>query len=137
MTIIEYTPQNLTGRIQHRKRIQRMTDGIMPRNTAWVMLIACVLVVAFFLGSCIIWWNAGAIAEGYDWNTYVRVTVSDDSGLCVRRGPGTEYYASSLIGNGYELILKDTRPGWALVASPKYPDTPLGWVCSDYLEVVR
>lgn len=137
MTIIEYTPQNLTGRIQHRKRIQRMTDGIMPRNTAWAMLTVCVLVIAFFLGSCIVWWNAGAVAEEYDWNVYVRVAISDDSGLWVRRGPGTEYYASYLIGNGFALILKDTRPGWALVASPNYPDEPLGWVCSDYLEVVR
>lgn len=136
MTIIEYTPQNLTGRIQHRKRIQRMTDGIMPRNTAWAMLTVCVLVLAFFLGSCIIWWNAGAVAEGYDWNTYVRV-VHAENGLWVRTGPGTECGKCCMLGEGGKMLLKDTRPGWALVATPEYPDRLIGWVCSDYLEVIR
>lgn len=136
MTIIEYTPQNLEWKIRHRRRIRHMTDGIMPRNMEYAMLIATVLVVVFFVFSCAIWWN-GALAEGYDYTTYVRVTVDADSGLWVRQGPGTECHASYMLGNGAMLALKDTRPGWALVAWPKYPDTPLGWVCSDYLEVLR
>lgn len=137
MTIIELEPRTAANVYRHKRQIRRMAEDIMPRNTAWVMLIACVLVVSFMVFAGWVWWNGGAVAESCDYNTYVRVTVSDGSGLCVRRGPGTGYYASFLIGNGYELILKDTRPGWALVASPKYPDTPLGWVCSDYLEVIR
>lgn len=135
MTIIEYTPQNLSWRMQHRKKIRRMTDGIMPRNVERAILIAAVLTTIFFTFCIAVWWNEGAIAE--DYNTYVRVTVSEDSGLWVRRGPGTDYYAAYMIGNGFELVLKDTRPGWALVASTKYPDAPLGWVCSDYLEVLH
>lgn len=136
MTIIEYTPQNLSWRIQHKRKIRRMVDGIMPRNFERVILALAALCVIFFAFCIAVWWNEGAMAEEYDYNTYVRV-VNAENGLRVRRGPGTDYYAAYMIGNGFELVLKDTRPGWALVASAKYPDKPFGWVCSDYLEVLH
>lgn len=136
MTIIEYTPHNLTERIQHRKKIRRMTDGLIPRNLEWAMLITLILVIAFFTLCIAVWWTEGAIAEGYDYNTYVRV-VNAANGLWVRTGPGTEHTKSCMLGEGGKWLLKDTRPGWALLASVKYPDRLIGWVCSDYLEAIR
>lgn len=136
MTIIELEPRTAASVYRHKRQIRRMTEGIMPRNTSWAMLITCVLVVMFVAFTGWVWWSDGAVAEGYDYNTYVRV-VNAENGLWVRTGPGTEYGKCCMLGEGGKMLLKDTRPGWALVATPEYPDRLIGWVCSDYLEVVR
>lgn len=61
------------------------------------------------------------------------VNVHPDSRLNVRTGPGTEYRASAGLSAGAEIHILQERDGWALIAWPKYPDHPLGWVSTEYV----
>ena len=62
------------------------------------------------------------------------VRVHQESRLNVRTGPGTEHRASAGLSNGAKLHILQEQDGWALVAWPKYPDHPMGWVSLDYLQ---
>lgn len=132
MNVIEYMPRTGLAIARHRRKIRRMADGVMPRNTLPALLIAAVAVLAAFCMALMAWWNAGAVAE-----TYARVTVSAGSGLNVRKGPGAGYESRWQLASGAKVLLLDSQSGWALVAWPKYPEAPLGWVSIDYIEVVR
>lgn len=132
MTIIEYTPHSFGARIQHKREIRRMTDGVMPRNTTPALLAVFVAVAILFTLALCGWWNAGAVAE-----TYAQVSVNPESGLNLRQGPGMEYQICGQLANETRLLILDIQNGWVLVAWPKYPEHPMGWVCGDYLEVLR
>lgn len=133
MTIIEYTPRTFGARMQHRREIRRMTDGVMPRNTTPALLAVFVAVTILFTLALCAWWSAGAAAEEY---TFAAVTGAPN-GLWVRQGPGVEYPTQYLLANGARLVLHDTQSGFALVAWPNRPTATIGWVSVDYLEVVR
>ena len=62
------------------------------------------------------------------------VRVHPDSRLNVRIGPGTEHRTTAGLANGAQLHVLQEQDGWALVAWPKYPEQPLGWVSMDYLQ---
>lgn len=96
----------------------RMTDKAL-------FAIKLVFVLAVIAGMCAI------AANGYACCATVR--VHEDSSLNVRRGPGTEYKADSGLANGAKLHIVREVNGWALVAWPKYPGRPFGWVSVDYL----
>lgn len=125
----EWRPMNAR---QHSRRNRAALRDVQPRNFTPVTLICFLLVVAISAWAVFAWWNAGAVAE-----TYARVAVAPDSGLNVRQGPGMEYQACGRLANGIRLLMLDIQNGWVLVAWPKYPEHPMGWVCGAYLEVLR
>lgn len=69
--------------------------------------------------------NAEAIRE---------VDVHPDSALNVRVGADAEYKSISKLADGAKVLVLEEHKGWALVAWPRYPDNPLGWVSTDYLK---
>lgn len=89
--------------------------------------IKCIVTAAIIAAVCTIASNSLACCAV--------VRVHDDSRLNVRNGPGTEYRVSAGMANGAELHLISVQDGWALVAWPRYPDHPLGWVSTDYLSI--
>lgn len=125
----EWRPMNAR---QHSRRNRAALRDVQPRNFAPATLICLLLVVAISTWAVCAWWNAGAVAE-----TYAKVVVAPDSGLNVRQGPGMEYQACGRLANGIRLLMLDIQDGWVLVAWPKYPAHPIGWVCGAYLEVLR
>lgn len=64
----------------------------------------------------------------------MRVDVHSESVLRVRVGPGTEYESRWALSDGATVQVLQTANGWSQIAWPSYPETPIGWVCSDYLK---
>ena len=99
--------------------------SVCGMNDKALFTIKLLFTLAVIVGLCAI---ASARAE------ILTVNVHEDSSLRVRKGPGTEYQSNWSISPGAEVVVIRQEANWALVAWPKYPDDPFGWVCGDYLK---
>ena len=93
----------------------------------WLMAALLGVITLFTIAMAAL--DAGAIEVGH----VSSVDVHEGSSLRCRTGPGAEYSSGARFSSGAELLVLREENGWALVAWPKYPSHPLGWVCADYL----
>lgn len=94
-------------------------------------ILRCIL-IGIFLLMVLVFVFGGAEAECTP-RTAV-VDVHPESGLRCRKGPGPEYNDYFLLADNARVLVLEEKNGWGLVAWPKYPEYPMGWVCMDYLK---